>query len=56
MNISKILTVWFATILTWIVTLAEVQEVVAIATGLSALSYTLWRWRRDYKNSKTKNK
>lgn len=54
MNIGRILSVWFATIISWVVILSHVQAIVGIVTALSALGYTLWRWRRDFNNEKKK--
>lgn len=28
-------------------TLAQINDIVGILAGLSALSYTVWRWHRD---------
>jgi len=52
----KILSVWSFTISAWLLQLVHIQEIIAIVAGLLASGYTGWRWLRDLREEKKKNK
>ena len=60
-SVFNIIAVWFANGIAWIIALTPndwvgglqiIKELFAIASLIIAISYTLYRWRRDSKKKK----